>query len=31
VEAHGGRLWLDEGAQGGAIRFTLPIAKPPKS
>ena len=30
VEAHGGRLWLDEGAQGGAIRFTLPIAKSPK-
>jgi C4-dicarboxylate-specific signal transduction histidine kinase len=28
VEAHGGRLWLDGSVQGGAIRFTLPIAKP---
>ncbi|HZQ13962.1 MAG TPA: MASE1 domain-containing protein [Pseudolabrys sp.] len=28
VEAHGGKLWLDESSRGGAIRFTLPIAKP---
>jgi len=28
VEAHGGRLWLDDTARGGAIRFTLPVAKP---
>jgi two-component system sensor kinase FixL len=27
VEAHGGRLWLDDTARGGAIRFTLPVAK----
>jgi len=27
VEAHGGKLWLDNGAQGGAVHFTLPIAK----
>ncbi len=27
VEAHGGKLSLDAGAQGGAIRFTLPVAK----
>ena len=27
VEAHGGKLWLDDGAQGGAVRFTLPAAK----
>jgi two-component system sensor kinase FixL len=28
VEAHGGRLTLDNGAQGAVVRFTLPIAKP---
>ena len=27
VEAHGGKLWLDEGKSGGAVRFTLPMAK----
>ncbi|HEX9073349.1 MAG TPA: MASE1 domain-containing protein [Pseudolabrys sp.] len=27
VEAHGGKLWLDDGSQGAAIHFTLPIAK----
>ena len=27
VEAHGGKLWIDDGAQGGAVHFTLPIAK----
>lgn len=27
VEAHGGRLMLDNGAQGAVVRFTLPIAK----
>jgi C4-dicarboxylate-specific signal transduction histidine kinase len=27
VEAHGGKLWLDDSAQGGAVHFTLPIAK----
>jgi two-component system sensor kinase FixL len=27
VEAHGGRLWIDDRAQGGAVHFTLPIAK----
>jgi signal transduction histidine kinase len=31
VEAHGGRLWLDNGAAGAAIRFTLPIAKKSQS
>ena len=30
VEAHGGRIWADNGAGGGAIfRFTLPRAAPP--
>jgi signal transduction histidine kinase len=28
IEAHGGRLTLDNGAQGAVVRFTLPIAKP---
>jgi signal transduction histidine kinase len=27
VEAHGGKLWLDENPEGAAIRFTLPIVK----
>jgi C4-dicarboxylate-specific signal transduction histidine kinase len=27
VEAHGGKLWLDDRSQGAAIHFTLPIAK----
>lgn len=27
VEAHGGRLSLDAGVQGAAVRFTLPVAK----
>jgi two-component system sensor kinase FixL len=27
VEAHGGKLWLDDGSQGGAVHFTLPVAK----
>ena len=27
VEAHGGKLWLDHGSRGGAVHFTLPIAK----
>jgi len=27
VEAHGGKLWLDDGSQGAAVHFTLPIAK----
>jgi two-component system sensor kinase FixL len=27
VEAHGGKLWLDPGAAGGAVCLTLPIAK----
>ena len=27
VEAHGGQLWVDDSAQGAAVRFTLPIAK----
>jgi two-component system sensor kinase FixL len=27
VEAHGGKLWLDHSSQGGAVYFTLPIAK----
>src|SRR5262249_11467276 len=27
VEAHGGKLWLDDGARGGAVHFTLPVAK----
>ncbi|MCR6631959.1 MAG: PhnD/SsuA/transferrin family substrate-binding protein [Magnetospirillum sp.] len=27
VEAHGGRLWAEDGAEGGAVfRFTLPVA-----
>jgi signal transduction histidine kinase len=30
VEAHGGKLWIDDGAQGGAVHFTLPIAKTAK-
>ena len=31
VEAHGGKLWIDDGAQGGAVHFTLPIARPAKA
>ena len=27
VEAHGGKLWLDHDAHGGAVHFTLPVAK----
>jgi signal transduction histidine kinase len=27
VEAHGGKLWVDEAASGGAVRLTLPVAK----
>ena len=27
IEAHGGRLWLDENSQGADIHFTLPVAK----
>lgn len=27
VEAHGGRLWLDSGSRGAAVRFTLPVAE----
>jgi signal transduction histidine kinase len=27
VEAHGGRLWLNRGARGAEVHFTLPIAK----
>ena len=27
VEAHGGRLWLDEGSRGASVRFTLLVAK----
>jgi two-component system, LuxR family, sensor kinase FixL len=27
VEAHGGRLWLEEGSCGASVRFTLPVAK----
>ena len=27
VEAHGGKLWLDDGSRGGTVHFTLPIAK----
>jgi two-component system sensor kinase FixL len=31
VEAHGGKLWIDDGGQGGAVHFTLPIAKTAKA
>jgi two-component system, LuxR family, sensor kinase FixL len=31
VEAHGGKLWIDDGSQGGAVHFTLPIAKMAKA
>ena len=31
VEAHGGKLWIDDGAQGGAVHFTLPIARTAKA
>jgi two-component system sensor kinase FixL len=27
VEAHGGKLWLDDSGRGGAVHFTLPVAK----
>ena len=27
VEAHGGKLWLGDGSDGGAVYFTLPVAK----
>jgi two-component system, LuxR family, sensor kinase FixL len=30
VEAHGGKLWIEDGSQGGAVYFTLPIAKTAK-
>jgi signal transduction histidine kinase len=31
VEAHNGRIWADEGPEGGAaFWFTLPIATDPK-
>jgi len=30
IEAHGGRLWLDDSSPGAVIRFTLPIVKTPK-
>jgi two-component system, LuxR family, sensor kinase FixL len=26
IEAHGGRIWLDAGAPGAAMHFTLPVA-----
>ena len=26
IEAHGGRLWVDEGPSGTPVRFTLPVA-----
>jgi light-regulated signal transduction histidine kinase (bacteriophytochrome) len=30
VERHGGRIWLDEGSEGGAVfRFTLPVVEAP--
>lgn len=30
IEAHGGRLWYEAGAAGGAVfRFTVPVAKAP--
>jgi two-component system sensor kinase FixL len=28
IEAHGGRLWLDGDAPGGAVCFTLPVVRP---
>jgi two-component system, LuxR family, sensor kinase FixL len=31
IEAHGGKLWIDDSSQGGAVRFTLPIAKTAKA
>jgi two-component system, LuxR family, sensor kinase FixL len=31
VEAHGGRIWIDGGAPGAAIHFTLPVAGSPPS
>jgi two-component system sensor kinase FixL len=27
IEAHGGRLWLDENARGATVHFTLPVIK----
>jgi len=29
IEAHGGRIWLEAASPGGAVHFTLPIAKAP--
>jgi len=31
VEAHGGKLWLDDSSRGGAVHFTLPVAKTVKA
>ncbi|HEY6023508.1 MAG TPA: ATP-binding protein [Pseudolabrys sp.] len=31
IEAHGGKLWIDDASQGGAVHFTLPIAKAAKA
>ena len=31
VEAHGGKLWLDDSSPGGAVHFTLPVAKTVKA
>jgi signal transduction histidine kinase len=27
VEAHGGRIWIDDSALGAAVCFTLPVAR----
>lgn len=31
IDAHGGLLWAEPGAQGGSFHFTLPFARPPGS